>query len=108
MIRRPPRSTLFPYTTLFRSETLSNPLFDRVMPFFSGNSLFVPLLLALAVVVVWRAGIRGRVCVVMLVLVICLGDPLVINTFKHAVGRLRPFNDIPDAITRVGRGGSFS
>jgi len=25
------------------------------------------------------------------VLVICLGDPLVINTVKHAVGRLRPF-----------------
>src|SRR2546430_3083200 len=24
MIRRPPRSTLFPYTTLFRSERLSN------------------------------------------------------------------------------------
>src|SRR5690348_18349192 len=26
MIRRPPRSTLFPYTTLFRSETLRLPL----------------------------------------------------------------------------------
>src|SRR3712207_8769340 len=25
MIRRPPRSTLFPYTTLFRSEVLKNP-----------------------------------------------------------------------------------
>src|SRR5260370_3666060 len=27
MIRRPPRSTLFPYTTLFRSEPLSNDAF---------------------------------------------------------------------------------
>src|SRR5215207_8919696 len=26
MIRRPPRSTLFPYTTLFRSERLGDPL----------------------------------------------------------------------------------
>src|SRR5688572_32711844 len=25
MIRRPPRSTLFPYTTLFRSPRISNP-----------------------------------------------------------------------------------
>src|SRR4051794_41514368 len=25
MIRRPPRSTLFPYTTLFRSRTLAQP-----------------------------------------------------------------------------------
>src|SRR2546429_1986637 len=28
MIRRPPRSTLFPYTTLFRSVELSKPLPD--------------------------------------------------------------------------------
>src|SRR5436309_10641590 len=26
MIRRPPRSTLFPYTTLFRSNTFSHPV----------------------------------------------------------------------------------
>src|SRR3712207_8423502 len=26
MIRRPPRSTLFPYTTLFRSRTVGDPL----------------------------------------------------------------------------------
>src|SRR5256886_13734933 len=26
MIRRPPRSTLFPYTTLFRSQTVVSPL----------------------------------------------------------------------------------
>src|SRR2546427_11940109 len=28
MIRRPPRSTLFPYTTLFRSLTLINDILD--------------------------------------------------------------------------------
>src|SRR5258708_28478702 len=28
MIRRPPRSTLFPYTTLFRSEFLETPAFQ--------------------------------------------------------------------------------
>src|SRR3712207_7616720 len=28
MIRRPPRSTLFPYTTLFRSEQLGHPGFE--------------------------------------------------------------------------------
>src|SRR3712207_8370418 len=30
MIRRPPRSTLFPYTTLFRSEALTVPRAARV------------------------------------------------------------------------------
>ncbi len=92
----------------FINLTLSNPVFDRLMPFFSGNSFFVPLLIVLAAVLVWREGVRGRICLVMVVLVICLGDPLVLNTIKHTVGRLRPFNEIPDAITRVGRGGSFS
>src|SRR5258708_24040542 len=31
MIRRPPRSTLFPYTTLFRSDVLAEPR-DRAVP----------------------------------------------------------------------------
>src|SRR2546422_2366890 len=29
MIRRPPRSTLFPYTTLFRSATVSNKTYEN-------------------------------------------------------------------------------
>src|SRR3712207_7635849 len=29
MIRRPPRSTLFPYTTLFRSDRLAHPVLLR-------------------------------------------------------------------------------
>src|SRR5438105_9139073 len=30
MIRRPPRSTLFPYTTLFRSEDIQQPMLDAL------------------------------------------------------------------------------
>src|SRR3712207_7685886 len=33
MIRRPPRSTLFPYTTLFRSPSTSCPLSLQISPF---------------------------------------------------------------------------
>src|SRR5258708_17323510 len=32
MIRRPPRSTLFPYTTLFRSPTAAVQYVDRLCP----------------------------------------------------------------------------
>src|SRR3712207_8647792 len=32
MIRRPPRSTLFPYTTLFRSEALQRSLMPPSLP----------------------------------------------------------------------------
>src|SRR5258707_3295820 len=39
MIRRPPRSTLFPYTTLFRSEgTVSGPTGKRAMAKFMVDS----------------------------------------------------------------------
>src|SRR2546426_11587326 len=31
MIRRPPRSTLFPYTTLFRSEKSPEKYFDQIV-----------------------------------------------------------------------------
>src|SRR3989475_11626110 len=31
MIRRPPRSTLFPYTTLFRSPRHGRPAFDQAL-----------------------------------------------------------------------------
>src|SRR3989442_8619510 len=34
MIRRPPRSTLFPYTTLFRSRTFSLVEFDALLAAF--------------------------------------------------------------------------
>src|SRR3712207_7300873 len=38
MIRRPPRSTLFPYTTLFRSQALS----DTIMQGFVGEPKSLP------------------------------------------------------------------
>src|SRR3712207_6950416 len=42
MIRRPPRSTLFPYTTLFRSVNAdSNDLEERARKLFSGPVAFL-------------------------------------------------------------------
>src|SRR5260221_7854262 len=34
MIRRPPRSTLFPYTTLFRSLFVTNAIDDQPLPLY--------------------------------------------------------------------------
>src|SRR5258708_22138891 len=39
MIRRPPRSTLFPYTTLFRSENVEKFAQDHDIPFTNYASL---------------------------------------------------------------------
>src|SRR5258708_31332451 len=40
MIRRPPRSTLFPYTTLFRSADEARPIFLRANREYRGISPF--------------------------------------------------------------------
>src|SRR2546425_9610797 len=42
MIRRPPRSTLFPYTTLFRSEPESTKLFSESAPACSRITYYFP------------------------------------------------------------------
>ena len=80
-------------TALFRfvNDTLANPVFDKVMPFASGNKFFVPAVLIGALLLAWRGGRRGRLCLLMLALIIPAGDGLVVNAVKHAVARPRPF-----------------
>src|SRR3712207_8425849 len=43
MIRRPPRSTLFPYTTLFRSHYLGKETVQNLMALRFANTLFEPV-----------------------------------------------------------------
>ncbi len=97
-------------TELFRfiNLKLANPWFDAVMPTLAGNRWFIPLAILLGLGLLWKGGIRGRLFVSVLLLTLALGDGLVINTLKDAVGRLRPYHDIPDAHLLVGRGGSGS
>ncbi|MEW6302107.1 MAG: glycosyltransferase family 39 protein [Verrucomicrobiota bacterium] len=92
----------------FLNGSLSNPVFDAVMPFFSGNALFVPVVLVAAAMLAWKGGVRGRVCLFMLVLVVAIGDGLICNSLKDSIGRLRPFNVLTDANVLVGKGGSGS
>lgn len=94
--------------SLFRfiNLKLSNPVFDAIMPQFAGNRWFFPLLVAIAVALLWKGGRRGRLFILMLALVIGPGDALVINTIKKAVARPRPYLSVPEARLLVGRGGS--
>src|SRR2546430_12242812 len=55
MIRRPPRSTLFPYTTLFRSLNKDAPISRAVAPPTTGNIVAVPEVGGLHHRYEWRA-----------------------------------------------------
>src|SRR2546422_9441985 len=71
MIRRPPRSTLFPYTTLFRSQLQLDPRDAQRRPLMDSARLLPrvlpdPLVLAVRAVAAWPQGcgprhdLRGR------------------------------------------------
>jgi 4-amino-4-deoxy-L-arabinose transferase-like glycosyltransferase/membrane-associated phospholipid phosphatase len=92
----------------FVNSSLSNPLFDKLMPWASDSPFFMRLVLLVAFFLVWKGGARGRICVLMLGLSLCLGNWLVVDSLKNGVARLRPFQVLPEVILRVGKGGSFA
>src|SRR2546426_7387586 len=60
MIRRPPRSTLFPYTTLFRSRLDQDSSTRRFLMPRLFAAIVLPLLLAPSLGVAQRADIRAQ------------------------------------------------
>lgn len=95
--------------SLFRfvNLTLRTGWLDAVMPFFHWNRAFAPVVALIAVLLVVKGGVRGRVFVGLLVLSVALTDGVVCNQLKHAIGRLRPYMVIEDAhqlVRSSGRG----
>ena len=82
---------------LFVNRSLVNPFFDWLMPLLSNNVFFFPVLIVLGLGLLWKGGVRMRLCIVMLSLILPLGDNFVINTVKHAVGRPRPYTVLAEA-----------
>ena len=84
--------------SLFRfiNQKLANPFFDVLMPFLSGNKLFIPAIIVIVLLLLWRGGSKGRIYVVVLAILMGLGDPLVCNQLKHYFQRPRPFVTLPD------------
>ena len=96
----------------FVNGTLSNPVFDRVMPIISGGHGAMNWF-SLAAVVVFitamiRGGARGRMCALMVLIVVAAGDPLVVGTIKNAVARPRPCMALSDVVERLGCSASGS
>jgi membrane-associated phospholipid phosphatase len=87
----------------FINITLSNPVFDRVMPFVSGNPLFFPVLAVAAALLIWKGRARAIICMLMLAVIVSLGDGLICRTMKEAVGRERPFWVLHDAHCLLGK-----
>jgi membrane-associated phospholipid phosphatase len=92
----------------FVNQSLANPVFDRLMPFLSGNPFFAPALVGLITLLLWRGGSRGRLCVAMLLLFVLATNNWVVENLKQLGARPRPFLQMPDVRLLVGRGGSHA
>ena len=96
----------------FVNTDLANPICDVLMPLISGNSVSFPIfyaaLTAGAIVLATKNPARAFLFLLMLAVAIAVSDGLVSNTLKHAVGRDRPFETLPDVRCLAGRGGSGS
>ena len=80
----------------FINGTLSNSVFDVIMPFASGNKFFFPALALAAILLLWKGGKRGWLCALMIALILWPGDSFICSTIKRAVARPRPFVTLPD------------
>jgi membrane-associated phospholipid phosphatase len=87
----------------FINHTLSNPFFDVIMPFASGNRFFFPALAVVGMLLLWKGGKRGRLCLLMIALILGPGDGFICNTIKHAIARPRPFVTMPDTLQPMSR-----
>src|SRR4051794_12858517 len=88
----------------FINQTLSNPVFDVIMPFASGNKFFFPVLAIVGMLLLWKGGKRGWLCALMVALILWPADGYVCNTIKHAVARPRPFVALADVNQPMSRG----
>jgi membrane-associated phospholipid phosphatase len=92
----------------FINSSLSNRFFDQLMPFVSDSPWLASIFILISLWLLCCGGARGRICVLMLLLSLCLGNWMVCDSIKNAVGRLRPFNTLTGVHLRIGMGGSFS
>lgn len=88
---------------LFRlfNTTLANPVFDAIMPVITNERWWYLPYAALFGWLLWKGGRGGRICAVLLVLGVVIGDQFNSMMLKEWVGRIRPCHAL-DAVRLVG------
>ncbi len=87
---------------------LSNFVFDAVMPIVTTTAYWRPVYTIAIVWLIWKGGMRGRICAATLVVAVALLDPASTYLLKEPISRLRPYDVLPDVHLLVSSGaGSF-
>jgi undecaprenyl-diphosphatase len=86
----------------------SNPVFDAVMPFITGDVFLHYIAGALWLLLVWRAGRKGRIVALATLVVIALSDQSSAHLFKSLFSRPRPPHALDSVRLLVDTTRSFS
>lgn len=78
----------------------SHPVLDWLMPAISAVNAWIPLFAVVVVLVFWRGGRNGRIMLLCAGLAIGIGDGVVSNVLKKAVGRVRPRDAVEGLVVR--------
>jgi len=85
----------------FINGTLSNTLFDVLMPFLSGNRFLISAAILTAVLVLWENKLRGLAFLLVLALSIAITDVAVCSPIKEGLSRPRPWAVLQDVHLHV-------
>lgn len=83
---------------------LSNFVFDAVMPVITATVYWRPVYAIAIIWLIWKGGMRGRICAATLVLAVALLDPASTYFIKEPIARLRPYDVLPDVRQLVASG----
>ena len=72
----------------------NHPVLDQFFNLLADGRFWTPVLLFLAVVLLWRGSDKLKSWVVLTLLSIAIGDPLISNPLKHLFDRARPFEAV--------------
>jgi len=78
----------------------THPVLDWLMPAVSAIDAWLPLLVLLALLLLWRGGRQERLLLLCIALALAVGDGLVSNTLKKTVGRVRPRDAVTGLVVR--------
>ncbi len=92
----------------FINHTLSNSLFDKFFPYITEVRHWYLVYVIMWCIAFFKGGRIGKIAAIGAILVIASADQFSSNFLKHAVGRIRPCNALPDVNILVGCTGSFS
>lgn len=98
-------------TALFQffNGTLSNPIFDFIMPIITNQDIWVIPILLLVLGLIFKGGKRGKIAAVLLLIAVTATDVIAGQMIKPLVGRLRPSHAMTESLNLlVAKGGKFS